>query len=210
MTEQKVNRIVIVEDQKILRHSLQTILDAEPDFHVVAALDDAEAIWEHFDDYNPDVVLMDIFTRNSNGLMVSQTIKERYPHVKVIILTGAGDNLYMKQAFDRKIDGFIHKDCDIDNVKAVIRQALSEFVSFPRSVHDIQEESLFSEKEMVILDMLCQYKDVHDIADLLDLKPATVNTYISEMMHKCDVNSRIKLIAYALNSGLVTPSCKRH
>ena len=102
--------IVIVEDHKLLRDMIKDSLENEEVFNVVATLSDAKDVFEVCKEYKPDLVLMDICTENnSNGIAYSKILKETFPEIKIIIMTGIMDINFVNEAKEFNIDSFIYK-----------------------------------------------------------------------------------------------------
>ena len=101
--------IVIVEDHKLLRDMIKDSLENEEVFNVVATLSDAKDVFEVCKEYKPDLVLMDICTENnSNGIAYSKILKETFPEIKIIIMTGIMDINFVNEAKEFNIDSFIY------------------------------------------------------------------------------------------------------
>lgn len=126
-------RILIVEDQAILRESLARSVGDQPDMTVVVAIADASdaldvALKEH-----PDMILMDVCTEHdSNGIVAAARIKEQLPECRVIIMTGMPEITFVDQAREAGVDSFVYKNVGIDELFAVMRSTLAGYCTFPK------------------------------------------------------------------------------
>ena len=127
-------RVVVVEDQTMLRDSLVAAIDREPDMRVVASLADAAEVLAHIENNQVDVALLDVCTENnSSGIIAAKKIKESYPHMRTVIMTGMSDVTFVRQARDACADSFIYKNVGTAELLAVIRSTVEGYSTFPSS-----------------------------------------------------------------------------
>ncbi len=116
-------RIVLIDDHKLFREGVKRILDMEENFEVVAEGDDGQDAVELIENHQPDVVLMDINMPNINGVEATRRLVEKYPDIKVIILSIHDDEAYVTHAVQTGASGYLLKEMDadalIDAVKVV-------------------------------------------------------------------------------------------
>lgn len=159
-------RVLIVEDQAILRESLARSVGDQPDMTVVAAIADAsEALGVALKE-RPDMILMDVCTEHdSNGIVAAAHIKEQLPECRVIIMTGMPEITFVDQAREAGVDSFVYKNVGIDELFAVMRSTLAGYCTFPKP-----PESIFSgtaaldDVELSILRLACEGKSRREIA----------------------------------------------
>lgn len=118
-------RIMIVDDQSIIREGLKTILATEPQFEVVGELESGELALEQVATLQPDIVLMDIHMPKMDGLVATRRLKERYPACEVLMLTSSEDQKYLRQALSAGASGYILKN---SARRQMSRQALIDAV----------------------------------------------------------------------------------
>ena len=153
-------RVLIVEDQAILRESLARSVGDQPDMTVVSAIADAsEALGVALKE-RPDMILMDVCTEHdSNGIVAAARIKEQLPECRVIIMTGMPEITFVDQAREAGVDSFVYKNVGIDELFAVMRSTLAGYCTFPKP-----PESIFSgtaaldDVELSILRLACEGK----------------------------------------------------
>ena len=126
-------RVLIVEDQAILRESLARSVGDQPDMTVVAAIADAsEALGVALKE-RPDMILMDVCTEHdSNGIVAAARIKEQLPECRIIIMTGMPEITFVDQAREAGVDSFVYKNVGIDELFAVMRSTLAGYCTFPK------------------------------------------------------------------------------
>ena len=133
-------RVLIVEDQAILRESLARSVGDQPDMTVVAAIADASEALDVALRERPDMILMDVCTEHdSNGIVAAARIKEQLPECRIIIMTGMPEITFVDQAREAGVDSFVYKNVGIDELFAVMRSTLAGYCTFPKP-----PESIFS------------------------------------------------------------------
>ncbi len=201
-------RIVIVEDQVMLRDSLSFTIGKQDDMQVVDVLGDATCALDAVRKSDADLVLMDVCTENdSSGIVAAGRIKEQLPEVKVVIMTGMPEITFIEQAKAAKVDSFVYKNVGTHELLSIVRSTMSGYSTFPR-----QQESIFSDAaslssiEIDILRLVCETKNRKEIAAELYLSEGTVKRHISEILAKTGYDNILRLAVHAVSSGLIVPS----
>lgn len=217
-------RVVLADDQLLLRAGLRALLDAEDDIEVVGeASDGAEAV-ELVRTLTPDVVLMDIRMPGTDGLEATRVIAadDRLAETKVVILTTFDLDEYVFEAVRIGASGFLVKDTEptelLRGVRAVAggdallsprvtRRLIGEFASRSRdtSLPAARELELLTEREREIVGLVGEGLSNDEIAARLVVSPATAKTHVSRAMVKLHARDRAQLVVLAYESGLVTP-----
>ena len=126
--------VLIVEDQAMLRESLVSTIDSQPDMHVVASLTDAAEAPAFVAGGGVDLALMDVCTENdSSGIVAAKRIKQDSPKVRVVIMTGMPDITFVEQARDAGVDSFVYKNVGISELLSVMRSTDSGYTTFPKA-----------------------------------------------------------------------------
>lgn len=217
-------RLLIVDDQEIVRQGLQIILGHQPDIQVVGAAVDGEDALTLVARLKPDVVLMDLKMPRLNGIHATRRITQAHPEVKVIALTTYDDDEWVFNAIRAGASGYLLKDSDQADLLAAVRgvlegearldpkvagKVLAEFnrprngAPARRAVEEPLLEEL-SEREMDVLRLLAQGRSNQGIADELCLSVGTVKNYVSAVIGKLQANDRTQAAVYALRRGLVS------
>lgn len=196
-------KVVLIEDQNLLSSTLIKALEQSPDIEIAGMSDKASDAMQLCGRYNPDIVIMDVFTKDGNGIECTAQIKQAFPHVKVLIMTGVEDDHLVQAADEAGADLFVWKNLSLDELVDFIRNAKKPYRVFP-SVHcDALKPVKFSDMDIRILRLLAQGKTSREIAAELFLAYGTVRLYISRMYTATGFKSRAQLVTYALRCGLI-------
>ncbi|MGH3367606.1 MAG: response regulator [Nocardioidaceae bacterium] len=215
-------RVLLVDDQVLIRTGIRALLEAEEDIEVVAEASDGRAGVDRALAYRPDIVLMDVQMPVLDGIEATRLIvaDERLSGVHVVVLTNYGLDEYVFNALRAGASGFLLKDTEPADLlqalqvavrgdallsPAVTRQLISEFVSRPTNsvVHGALDALTNREREVVAL--VAQGLSNDEIADTMTLSPTTAKTHVSRAMTKLHARDRAQLVVLAYQSGLVTP-----
>lgn len=222
-------RVLIVDDQDIVRRGLAVILQHQPGMEVAGyAVDGIEAL-EQVASQHPDVALMDLKMPRLNGIHATRQITERFPSVKVVVLTTYDTDEWVFDAIRAGACGYLLKDSDSETIVAAIRGAVSGEVridpvvagkvlqEFRRLVPQPSEPKPggaaskagaglepLTERELAILQRMAQGESNTTIADGLYLAEGTVKNYVSTIISKLQANDRTHATVLALKRGLAT------
>jgi DNA-binding NarL/FixJ family response regulator len=217
------SRIVVADDQVLVRAGFRSLLDAEDDIEVVGEAGNGEEAVAVVRATRPEIVLMDIRMPVLDGLSATRQIAEdpELADVRVIILTTFELDEYVFEALRAGASGFLLKDTEpVDLVRAVrvvgdggsllapsvTRRLISEFVSRPaRSPSAKPELDVLTEREREIVALVAAGLSNDEIAEHLVISPATARTHVSRAMIKLHCRDRAQLVVRAYESGLVTP-----
>ena len=209
-------KIVICDDQAIMRDGLEMLLNLEKDIQVVGlAQDGAEAV-EQVAQHQPDLVLMDLKMPGMNGIEATRQIRARYPAVKVLVLTTYDDDEWVFDAIRAGAAGYLLKDTPREEVLKAIRGTVGgkSFVDpavagkLLDQVADGQTQpaTLITDKltrrEVDILHQLARGLNNAAIAEQLYLSEGTVRNYVSAIFTKLDVSDRTQAAVIAIRHGL--------
>jgi DNA-binding NarL/FixJ family response regulator len=217
-------RVVLADDQALLRAGLRALLDAEDDIEVVGeASDGAEAV-DLVRETGPDVVLMDIRMPGTDGLEATRRIvaAPELAGTRVVVLTTFDLDEYVFEAVRIGASGFLVKDTEpaelVRAVRAVAggdallspgvtRRLIGEFANRSRGTNApaAQELSRLTEREREIVALVGEGLSNDEIAERLVVSPATAKTHVSRAMVKLHVRDRAQLVVLAYESGLVRP-----
>lgn len=199
-------KVLIVDDQAILADGIRSVLSSCNDFEVVGIAQDGVQAVEAVKASAPDVVLMDIRMPNMNGVIATQEIKQRYPEMKVIVLTTFDDSDYILGAINNGASGYLLKDTSapalIDAIKnayagdtilpAKIARRIADAAKMVANDREIRLKRKFnlSDREVEIALMLYEGFTNKQIASALKLTDGTARNYISAIYEKLGVTSR--------------------
>ena len=217
-------RIFIVDDHSVLRAGLKALLEAEPDMHIVGEADDGASCLSLVQNARPDVILLDINMPQMNGLEALKRLRQSVPDSKVLILTMHDDADYLRQALQEGSAGYLLKQAAGDELIMAIRTVSSGGVYLhPQHTQILLEQSLerensadsgqisekearyrtLSEREAQVFRLVALGYRNHEIAEQLFLSVKTVETYKARVRQKLGVRSRVELVRYALELGIL-------
>lgn len=203
-------RVVVVEDQTMLRDSLAFAIRSQPDMAVVGSIADAGMARDVAVRQHADLVLMDVCTEHgASGIAATRAIKEELPGTRVVIMTGVPEVTFVEQAREAHADSFVYKNIGTDDLLSVIRSTMEGYTTFPRAPHSVPGgiEAL-SETELAILRLVCETKSRKEIACELCLSEGTVKRHVSEILAKTGYDSILRLAVHAVSSGSIVPNLK--
>ena len=212
-------RIVLADDHTIMRHGLRLVLDRQPDFAVIAEVDNGRETIDVVIRENPDVVIMDIAMPLLNGIEATKRIHEERLKTAVVILSMHSDEGYILKALRAGARGYLLKDSAETDLIQAIRAVCAGKAFFSPAVsrvladdylRQIQQQGvedpydLLTGRERELLQLIIELKSTKDIAGLLGVSPYTVDTHRSNLMQKLNVHSTPELILYAVRKGLIS------
>jgi DNA-binding NarL/FixJ family response regulator len=213
-------RVLIADDQALVRAGFRKILEADSDLEVVAeAVDGLEAV-EKAQRLAPDVVLMDIRMPNLDGLEATRRLLGARAETRVLILTTFGLDEYVYEALRAGASGFLLKDAPPEDLLAAVRviargdalldpaitrAVIAEFARRPvrselaRSLEDL------TPREREVLELLARGLSNAEIAQRFVVSDGTVKTHVASVLRKLGLRDRVQAVIYAYESGLVEP-----
>lgn len=198
-------RLVIAEDQRMLRGALGMLLDFEEDLEVVGQAKDGEEALSMILSLKPDVCLMDIDMPFKSGLEVAAELKKIRSSCKVIMLTTFARPGYFERAIKAEVHGYLLKDGSIDDLAESIRRVMSgkrEFAS-ELVINSYHKDNPLSERDREVLKLAAAGKTSKEISMALFLSPGTVRNYMSEILQKLEAKNKIEAIAIAEEKGWI-------
>ena len=221
-------RVLLVDDQAMVRAGLRMILDSEPGIEVVGEVDDGAGAAAAVAKHRPDVILMDIRMPGMDGLAATREVIAAHPEAKVVVLTTFALDEYVYGALRAGASGFLLKsasgDALINAVKVVAggeallapevtRRVIEEFARATRDAgesrveHVAAEDAIgdLSEREVEVLQLMAQGMSNQEIAKDLFLSSTTVKTHVSHILTKLGVRDRVQAVVEAYDSGIVAP-----
>jgi DNA-binding NarL/FixJ family response regulator len=212
-------RVVIADDQPMMRAGFKAVLEAAGDIEVVAEASDGEEAVRAANEHAPDVVLMDIRMPGVDGIEATR----RLPQRRVLILTTFGLDEYILEALRAGASGFLLKDAPTQEVvaavravaagdavlsAAVTRQLLNQVARrLPAPVSGGPDElDQLTEREHEVLRLLANGLSNAEIASALFVSEGTVKTHVSHLLGKLGLRDRVQAVIYAYETRLITPA----
>jgi DNA-binding NarL/FixJ family response regulator len=214
-------RVLLVDDQRLVRAGFRSILDGEDDIEVVAEAADGREALQAAHDHRPDVVLMDIRMPVLDGLAATRhLLEDPAVHSKVVILTTFDLDEDVYGALRAGASGFLVKDTEPEELihavrvvargdallaPSITRRLISEFAARVTRPTPAPALDRLTDREREVLSLVAAGLSNDEIARELTLSPATAKTHVSRIMTKTGMRDRAQLVVLAYESGAVTP-----
>ncbi|KEQ21907.1 response regulator transcription factor [Paenibacillus tyrfis] len=198
-------KIVIAEDQGMLRGAMSTLLSMEENIEVAGQAGDGEEALRLILSLDPDLCVMDIEMPVLSGLDVAERLKAEGSRCRVVIVTTFARTGYFQRAMRAGVQGYLLKDAPVSDLAGALRtiHAGGRVISPELAYSMWEQENPLTEREQDILRHLAQGSTVGEISGALFLSPGTVRNYISEIMQKLEAKNRIDAVAIAQNKGWI-------
>lgn len=211
-------RILIAEDDSVLRRTIVELLSLEPDLEVVSDVADGKELVGQAGVLRPQVVLSDIEMPRMNGIHATRELKKLFPDIQVVILTKFGDDENVFTAIKAGAVGYVLKDAGLEEIAHAIRSAaqgegflspalvsrvMNEFTRLSKSaVHNRKLFAELSRREVEVLECISSGMKNSQIADKLSLSEKTVKSHVGAIFKKLHVNDRTEAALLAQQSGI--------
>lgn len=217
-------KVLIAEDQKLLRESFKNIIENNSDINVVACAANGREAVDLCAELQPDVVLMDISMPVCNGTVATKLIKAKFPQMKVLVLTSSNDEADVTEAFSNGADGYILKNIGTEelilSIKStamgleIIHKDVFKPSALPRprtapekpKNQTVNVEGIdiqLSDRDLQIMQMIVEGKDNKEISQSLYIAEGTVKNAITEIIAKLQLKDRTQLAVFAIKNNLV-------
>ena len=212
-------RILIADDHPIVLSGLRTVLDAQPDFEVVAEATDGEAAVEQALAQDVHLAILDISMPRKTGLQAAREISQRRPDVRVLILSMHDNEQYLFEAIKAGASGYVLKSSvDRDLVEACRAAMRGEPFLYPGGVRALMRDYLeraragevgrgdvLTPREEEIVKLVAEAHTNEEIGELLFISKKTVERHRANILEKLGMRDRVELTRYAIRRGLVEP-----
>lgn len=208
-------RVLLVDDHELFRQGVSAILSSAPQIEVVGQAENGKIAVELCGSRHPDVVLMDINMPVCGGLEATRMIKERYPNVRILILTVSSAEESLFDAVKSGASGYVLKNANpttvIDSIQRVhagepvipsdlAMHIITEF-STPKEPHAKPMVDALTDRELEVLRKLSTGATNKEIASVLYISENTVRNHVRNILEKLHLNNRVQAAAYALREG---------
>lgn len=197
-------RVLLAEDQGMVRGALAALLALESDITVVAEVERGDRVVPVALAHNPDVALLDIEMPGLDGLTVADHLRTAVPECRVLILTTFGRPGYLRRALGNGAMGFLHKDAPATELAIAIRRVMAgERVVDPHlAVAALSAgDNPLTEREQAVLAAALPGRSISEIAQVLFLAEGTVRNYLSSSIQKLDAHNRAEAARIAQEHG---------
>lgn len=221
-----MTKIIIIDDHQLFREGVKRILDFEDTFEVIAEGDDGTEAVRLYEEYSPDVVLMDINMPGKNGVEATADLLAQYPEAKVIMLSIHDDETYVTHALKSGALGYMLKEMDADEIVEAIKVvAVGGSYLHPKVTKNLVAEfrrlsehenkgsfhqteirrpfHLLTKRECEVLQLLTDGQSNRTIGETLYISEKTVKNHVSSILQKMNVNDRTQAVVTAIKNGWV-------
>jgi two-component system, NarL family, response regulator NreC len=211
-------KVLIVDDHAIVRAGLRALLNSESGMELVAEAENGEQAVQFSKELQPDVIVLDLNLPDLDGIQVTRRIKYEQPSVRILILTVHEDEALLREAIRAGASGYIIKHAaENELISAIHTILMDEIYIHPKMIRTLlgtpespkpppgQPIEILTPRELDILQFLIQGYTNRQIADELSLSVRTVEGHRSNLSAKLGLHSRVDLIRYAREHGLISP-----
>jgi len=216
MSENKIIRVLVVDDHAIIRKGIRAVLDLVPDIEMVGEAENGVQAVKLEQELNPDVILMDLMMPEMDGIAAIKEIKKQRPNARILVLTNFAGEEMIFPAIKAGAVGYHLKDSSPETLIEAIRQVSQGVASLHPSIakkvldelHNSGRQKLsddpLTQREVEVLRRIAQGHENKEIADELVISEATVRTHVSNILGKLHLASRTQAALYALREGLAS------
>ena len=203
-----MTKVLIVEDHESMRDSLKTALAAEGGYEVVGELPSADFAELYCEKLAPDLVLMDVCTDGgASGISATKTLHERWPELRIIVMTGFDEVSYLPRAKAAGAKGFVYKSRSLGFFMDVVRKVMAGEECFPepKKIPMPEGEAPLTPREMEVLRLICNHMTTKEIAQELFISVDTVKYHKANMLQKTGFSKTLDLAFYMITNGWINP-----
>jgi DNA-binding NarL/FixJ family response regulator len=211
-------RILLVDDHRIIREGLRSLLENQPGMEVVGEAENGSNAIKLARELLPDAIIMDIAMADLNGVEATRQIVAVAPSVKVIALSVHSDKRFVVAMLKAGASGYLLKDCAFKELAHVIRAVRANRTYLSPEIAEVMIKdyvglfpdmklsvfSLLSPRERQVLQLLAEGKTTKEIALSLNVSVKTIETYRQQLMHKLNLHSVAELTKYAIREGITS------
>jgi len=212
-------RVLVVDDHKIMREGLRSLLEKQPDIEVVAEAESAREALRLVQELTPDIVIIDVVMPSLNGIEATRRILSKVPAVKVIALSMYADKRFVMEMLRAGASGYLLKDCAFEELDEAIRTVTQDRTYITPRIVDIIVKDYFSQvekpsssavsaltsRQYEVLQLLAEGKTTREIAHQMSLSVKTIESHRQQIINKLNIHSIAGLTKYAIREGLISP-----
>ena len=218
-------KVLITDDHVLYRAGVKTALSTKKDVKIIAEADNGMHLLNMLKMIQPDVILLDIQMPVMDGIAALPEIKKNWPHIKVIMLTMMDDHSMITKLMELGANSYLSKTSDSEVIYEAIKTCFEQEYFFnaltnkalltnlkaknnmtPQKI--LQAEANISDKEILILRLMCEEKSTKEIADIVELSPRTVEAIRDKLKVKTGAKSTAGLILYAVKNNILNEDLK--
>lgn len=213
-------KVAIADDHKIFRSGVINTLTPYANINVIFEAEDGEHLLEIMQGQIPDVILMDLKMPKMDGIQATIKVREKYPHVKVIILTMYEDDNFIVHLVENGANAYLLKNSEPEEIYEAICTTFDKGFYFNENVNlallkkvlhknkqqfkpTFKNEVQLSDRELEVLKLICNEFTTQEISEQIFLSPRTVEGLRQKLLEKLNVKNTVGLVLYAFRNGLI-------
>jgi len=210
-------RVILGEDHKIVRESLRSLLDREPNIEVVGEAQDGRAAIKMCEELSPDLAIIDVLMPGLNGIEATRQITTKNPKIKVVALSMYSDKRFILSMMRVGASGYLIKECAFDELVQAVWAVSANRTFFSPNIRDTVIEDYISRlqkddimdssitaREREVLQLIAEGKNTREIASILSISVKTVETHRWKIMDELNIHTIAGLTKYAIREGLAS------
>lgn len=213
-------KVAIADDHKIFRSGVINTLTPYENINVIFEADDGEHLLQLIAQQQPDVILMDLKMPNMDGIQATVKVKEKYPHVKIIVLTMYEDDNFIVHLVENGANAYLLKNAEPEEIYEAICTTYEKGFYFNENVNlallkkvlhknkqqfkpTLKNEVQLNDREQEVLRLICNECTTQEISEQIYLSPRTVEGIRQKLLEKLNVKNSVGLVLYAFRNGLI-------
>ncbi|MDZ4716019.1 MAG: response regulator transcription factor [Cytophagales bacterium] len=216
----KIIEILIVDDHRLIREGVQSILESAEDMSVIGSVPSAEEAINLVKEQRPDVILMDIMMGGMTGIEATRWIKDLDPGIRIILVSMEISKEYVSAGIKSGVDGYLPKDVDRETLLQAVRQVHSGGRFFNDAIMKLVFEDFYShekvksnnkklpndltKREFEVLALVASGKTNKELAEGLFISIKTVETHKMHIMEKLGLRNTAELVKYAIKNNIIS------
>jgi DNA-binding NarL/FixJ family response regulator len=211
-------KVLIADDHKLFRQGLISLMKTRPDLvEVVGEAQSGEEAVKLAEQLKPDIILMDIYMPQMDGLQAAREIRASFPDIAIVILTSSEKDGHLYEAVKLGVSGYLLKSLDADELFTMLDGVMQGDAAMTpamatrllkgvanRMVGENKGEATLTEKELLVLRLVASGASNNSIAESLSISVNTVKTHLKSILGKLQLENRTQAATYAIRHGLVS------
>ncbi len=209
-----IKKVIVIEDQTILRDLICRLLESYPTFQLVGHTGDGLEGYDLCLKHQPDLLILDVMLPNLNGMEILHRLKSQNPHTRVLVFSATHSTDVVKKLIESGVDGFLEKDVGLEEMEKAVHSVANGQPYFGPSVVRIMRELMINPKEAgnfetltsrerEIIQLVAESNSTKEIAGKLSISVRTADTHRSNVMKKLGIHDVAGLTRFAIAHGLV-------
>lgn len=205
-------KLLFVDDQSVTLRFLEHCFGDASKYEIVGSLTQAEIADLWCEKKNPHAIFLDIQTKEktTNGLEMAKKIKDKFPQIKILMMTGFDEISYVPRAKEIGVDAFLFKSYPEERFVQILNEVMCDGKTvFPEESMEIpvgEGQTPLTDREIEVLRLICQDHSNKEIADKLFVTESTVKRHVESLLRKTGKSGRAGLVAYAIAGGWINPN----